>query len=365
MTDPSLPMKTAVIIEDDPDIRHLIVEVLEAAGFSTVSVGNGIDGVRAVVSYQPLLTTLDVNMPGIDGFEAARRIRAQSDTFIIMITGLEEEADVVVGLGAGADEYIVKPFRPRELRARIDSLLRRPRTTQATAQPTPRQEVAGPSFPGARPGGRAPAYDNASGGQWTGQGYGPGYGAAPGYPPTPPYEASAPWPTGSPAGDPPYDFDEVHFTASPATSGRGTPVQPIVVPSHAGPQEPGTDLASTGSSALDIAGPGWVTHRDLSINPEQRTAVVAGRELELTRTEFDLLATLIGSKRRVRSKADLTLVLRGESYVTSYFVGDADKRAIEAHMTNLRRKLGDNPTNPRYIETVRGVGYRLTSEHAA
>ena len=85
-------------------------------------------------------------------------------------------------------------------------------------------------------------------------------------------------------------------------------------------------------------------------------------ELDLTRTEFDLLATLMQSKRRVRSKADLTLVLRGESYVTSYLVGEADKRAVEAHMTNLRRKLGDNPTNPRYIETVRGVGYRLTSE---
>ncbi len=96
-------------------------------------------------------------------------------------------------------------------------------------------------------------------------------------------------------------------------------------------------------------------------------------ELELTRTEFDLLAALLESKRRVRSKADLTLVLRGESYVTSYFVGDADKRAIEAHMTNLRRKLNDNPANPRYIETVRGfveavekladrVGYRLTSD---
>ncbi|WP_374699910.1 response regulator transcription factor [Microbacterium sp. B24] len=154
-------MKTAVIIEDDPDIRHLIVEVLEAAGFSTVSVGNGIDGVRAVLSYQPLVTTLDVNMPGIDGFEAARRIRAQSDTFIIMITGLEEEADVVVGLGSGADDYIVKPFRPRELRARIDSLLRRPRATAGGAPrlAAPRQEVGGPSFPGARPGApRVPDY---------------------------------------------------------------------------------------------------------------------------------------------------------------------------------------------------------------
>jgi len=90
--------------------------------------------------------------------------------------------------------------------------------------------------------------------------------------------------------------------------------------------------------------------------------LIGGEELDLTRTEFDLLATLLESKRRVRSKADLTLVLRGESYVTSYFVGDADKRAVEAHMTNLRRKLGESAANPRYIETVRGVGYRLTSE---
>ena len=102
-----------------------------------------------------------------------------------------------------------------------------------------------------------------------------------------------------------------------------------------------------------------------TVDVAAREASLAGRLVDLTPTEFDLLATLMESKRRVRSKADLTLVLRGESYVTSYFVGDADKRAIEAHMTNLRRKLGDNPTNPRYIETVRGVGYRLTSERAA
>lgn len=69
-------------------------------------------------------------------------------------------------------------------------------------------------------------------------------------------------------------------------------------------------------------------HRDLAVHAEQRMVLVGGRELTLTRTEFDLLATLMESKRRVRSKADLTLVLRGESYVTSYFVGEADKRAI-------------------------------------
>jgi len=321
MSDSTEMLKTAVIVEDDPDIRHLLVEVLEAAGFSTVSVGNGIDGVRAVIAYQPLITTLDVNMPGIDGFEAARRIRQQSDTYIIMLTGLEEEADVVLGLGAGADEYVVKPFRPRELRARIEALLRRPRSGAGGGSgAAPRQDSVGPSFPAARPA-----------------------------------EPQAP------AAAPP--------TAPPAAA----PSVPVVVPSSQGPEpreaagselatRPSTDAVVRSHGAVTPTGAPWIVHRDLQLDPDSRIVLVGGDELELTRTEFDLLATLMESKRRVRSKADLTLVLRGESYVTSYFVGEADKRAIEAHMTNLRRKLGDNPANPRYIETVRGVGYRLTSE---
>ncbi|MGP3535819.1 response regulator [Microbacterium sp. RD1] len=331
MSDSADAQKTAVIVEDDPDIRHLLVEVLESAGFSTVSVGNGIDGVRAVIAYQPLVTTLDVNMPGIDGFEAARRIRAQSDTYIIMLTGLEDEADVVLGLGAGADEYVVKPFRPRELRARIEALLRRPRAgSPQIAGAAPRQGPVGPSFPGARP-------------------------ATQSIPTSRPGEEQLP-----PAGaTPAYPEYEEHPPAAAIPSG------PIIVPSSQGPDPqagPGTDLASRPAGELVPAGANWLEHRDLQLDPDTRIVLLGGRELELTRTEFDLLATLLESKRRVRSKADLTLVLRGESYVTSYFVGEADKRAIEAHMTNLRRKLGDNPANPRYIETVRGVGYRLTSE---
>ncbi|BDV29755.1 response regulator transcription factor [Microbacterium terricola] len=312
MTDFTAQLRTAVIVEDDPDIRHLLVEVLEAMGFSTVSVGNGIDGVRAVAQYQPLITTLDVNMPGIDGFEAARRIRAQSDTYIIMLTGLEDEADVVLGLGAGADEYINKPFRPRELRARIDALLRRPRLGAAAAPAAPRQDQVGPSFPGVRT-------------------------ATAGIPLVRAPEPLAPEPLPMP------DAADV---AAPAAAGTTAP-----------------DAAAAGGNGSAITlGPHTLTHRDLVLDPESRVVLMARAELDLTRTEFDLLATLMESKRRVRSKADLTLVLRGESYVTSYFVGEADKRAIEAHMTNLRRKLGDNPANPRYIETVRGVGYRLTSE---
>lgn len=329
MTDPTSAAKTAVIVEDDPDIRHLIGEVLEAAGFSTVSVGNGVDGVRAVASYQPTITTLDVNMPGIDGFEAARRIRAQSDTYIIMITGLEEEADVVLGLGAGADEYVVKPFRPRELRARVESLMRRPRATSAAQPAPPQQDSTGPSFPGARPSAPAPQY------------------GAPAERPAPVAQPPAGWQ------QPPASVPVLPPNAAP-------PVQPA-------PAQPGTELApqTPQHPSTPVGGPGWVVHRDLAVHPEHHVVAVGGREVSLTRTEFDLLATLLESKRRVRSKADLTLVLRGESYVTSYFVGEADKRAIEAHMTNLRRKIGDNPNAPRYIETVRGVGYRLTSETAA
>jgi DNA-binding response OmpR family regulator len=329
----STDVKTAVIVEDDPDIRHLLVEVLESAGFSTVSVGNGIDGVRAVIAYQPLITTLDVNMPGIDGFEAARRIRAQSDTYIIMLTGLEDEADVVLGLGAGADEYVVKPFRPRELRARIEALLRRPRAGGAVAA-SPRQDSVGPSFPGARPTGQTQAI--------------------------PVVRPNEPAPA---APQPMAPFEEHRLSPTAAIPGG-----PVIVPSSQGPdpqQAPGSEVAMRSGGAVVPTGANWIVHRDLQLDPDSRIVLVGGREMELTRTEFDLLATLLESKRRVRSKADLTLVLRGESYVTSYFVGDADKRAIEAHMTNLRRKLGDNPATPRYIETVRGVGYRLTSELSA
>ncbi len=353
MSDLTAPEKTAVIVEDDPDIRHLLVEVLEAMGFSTVSVGNGIDGVRAVLSYQPLITTLDVTMPGIDGFEAARRIRAQSDTYIIMLTGLEEEADVVLGFGSGADEYINKPFRPRELRARIEALLRRPRIG-GNAPVARRQDQVGPTFPGARPATSTIPVTRPAPPETLVE-----YAAHP-VPPARGGGASpaADRPSVAPAASP-YPAAFPHREERAAGAASAGDARPVVVPASAGPQ-PGDALDRMQS--LGPVGPGTLMHRDLELDPSTRIAVAAGAQLELTRTEFDLLSTLMESKRRVRSKADLTLVLRGESYVTSYYVGEADKRAIEAHMTNLRRKLGDNPANPRYIETVRGVGYRMTSE---
>ena len=119
--------RVAVVIEDEEDIRSLLSTVLSQAGFTVHGAGNGTEGLDLVRQFQPLVTTLDVNMPGMDGFETAKRIRAISTTYIVMLSARTEEIDALQGLEAGADDYVSKPFRPRELRARIDAMLRRPR----------------------------------------------------------------------------------------------------------------------------------------------------------------------------------------------------------------------------------------------
>jgi DNA-binding response OmpR family regulator len=251
--------KIAVVVEDDADIRGLISEVLEQAGFTIHAAGTGADGIELVKQHDPLVTTLDISMPGMDGFETAKRIRAVSPTYIIMLSARADEIDTLQGLQAGADDYITKPFRPRELRARVEAMLRRPRV----GMPEPSDET--------------------------------------------------------PAGG-----------SSPA--------------------------ASAG------ADDGWLIHRGLRVHPAMRIAEADGTELDLTRSEFDILADLMGAGRRVVSKSDLALMLRGERYVGgSDFVSDHDVRAIEVHVANLRRKLGESATQPRWIETIRGVGYRMTA----
>ena len=126
------------------------------------------------------------------------------------------------------------------------------------------------------------------------------------------------------------------------------------------PAHPETEQAADVAIAADVVD--FTEHNGLRLSVSMRLASLDSVDLDLTRTEFELIAALLESKRRVRSKADLTLVLRGEHYVTAYFVDDSDKRAIEAHMSNLRRKLNDSAAVPRFIETVRGVGYRLAAQ---
>ncbi len=264
---PATPRRVAVVIEDDADIRNLLAAILDQAGFTCHCAETGVEGIAAIREHQPILTTLDISLPGIDGFEVARQIRSFSTTYIIILSARDEEIDTLMGLDAGADDYLTKPFRPRELRARIEAMLRRHLTP----------------LPG--------------------------------------------------AGE------------TAVASSADVPARPVTQDKPAA-EEP------------DPVDSGWLAHNGLRINPDMWLVDLDGAPLELTRSEFDLLLAIMSASRRVISKDTLALELRGD-YASSGYVSDSDRRAVEVHMANLRRKLNDSVSSPRYIETVRGVGYRL------
>jgi DNA-binding response OmpR family regulator len=116
---------TVLVVDDEPRLRRLVRQILEAAGFAVLEAGGGQQAVEAVAERRPDLVLLDVLMPGLDGMEACRRIRAFSDVPVVMVTALADEAALVRGLGLGADEYLTKPFRPRALLAHVRAVLRR------------------------------------------------------------------------------------------------------------------------------------------------------------------------------------------------------------------------------------------------
>jgi len=122
MSRQSLP--NAVVIEDDDGIRSLICAVLQHAGLRTIEATNGLDGLAAVREHDPAIITVDIRMPGLDGFETTRRIRETSEALVVMLSAHVADADEFESLKAGADFYLPKPFRPRELRALIDARLR-------------------------------------------------------------------------------------------------------------------------------------------------------------------------------------------------------------------------------------------------
>ncbi|WP_043441661.1 response regulator transcription factor [Arthrobacter sp. L77] len=128
----------AVVIEDDLDIRNLVCAVLEQGGFVVSSATTGREGVDVIRQQHPMVVTLDIGLPDIDGYEVLRRIRNTTDCYVIVLSGHSDEMDILTALQAGADDYVVKPFRPRELRARIDAMLRRPRIGQNAQHPPAR-----------------------------------------------------------------------------------------------------------------------------------------------------------------------------------------------------------------------------------
>ena len=251
--------RVGLVIEDDQDIRELVRTVLSQAGFQVTVASSGAEGVLAAKTLNPDVITLDLGLPDIDGFEVSRQIREFSDAYIVMLTARTEELDTLIGLESGADDYLTKPFRPRELRARVAAMMRRPRL------------------------------------------------------------ATEP-PENSGAADAPADTGLI-------ASGRGN-----------------------------------FRHNGLDLSYASRSVAVDGQELNLTRTEFELLYALLEAGRTVRTKSDLVRRLRDEDYDVGSYISEADERSVEVHMGNLRKKLGDSPQRPRWLQTVRGVGYRLAPE---
>jgi DNA-binding response OmpR family regulator len=270
----------AVVVEDDDDIRTSLKEVLLQSGFAVFETSSGLEGVAAVREHDPVIVTMDVGLPDFDGIEASRRIRTFSDAYLIIVTGRVEEADALMGFEAGADDYLTKPFRPRELRARIAAMLRRPRSLAA------------------------------------GSGSNSGANSGDGMP--------APRPR--------------------AGQHRTAPAVAAVGPSP----------KNTGAAVLcDFE------HKGLTLHEGSRSAAIHGVPLDLTRTQFDLLLVLMENGRVVQTKADLVRRLRNEPYSTGSFVTAGEERSVEVHLGNLRKRLGDSSRAPLWIETVRGVGYRL------
>lgn len=122
-----------LVVDDDDDIRDLLVFVLEQAGLEVSWAANGADALAMVRDQQPDLVTLDLTLPDMDGTDVCRRLREFSDAYVVMITGRAAETDRLVGLEVGADDYMNKPFSPREVLARVSALLRRPRLGASTA----------------------------------------------------------------------------------------------------------------------------------------------------------------------------------------------------------------------------------------
>ncbi|UVJ38150.1 response regulator transcription factor [Arthrobacter sp. CJ23] len=267
----------AVVIEDDDDIREVVHAILEASGIEVHAAGNGIDGVAAVQRHNPDVITLDLGLPDIDGIEVTRRVREFSDAYIIMLTARAREVDTLQGLAVGADDFITKPFRPRELLARVESLLRRPRGSKLLGS-------------------------NSSG---------------------------------------------MRAAELPPAEGSPEPGLPAALPQASKPQESETPALEYNGLHLEVA---------------TRTTRIGPNEVQLTRTEFDLLQALMETGRVVRSTTGLARWLHAREYETGGYVSESEERAIQVHIGNLRRKLGDSAQKPRWVETVRGVGYRLAAK---
>ena len=223
-----------LVVEDEVDLARVIAGYLQNEGFTVRQAHTGPDAVALAQQESPALIVLDLMLPGFDGIEVCRQVRTFSDCYIIMLTARDDEIDKVLGLSMGADDYLVKPFSPRELMARVRAMLRRPRQV-ASSPAAPHRQLA-----------------------------------------------------------------------------------------------------------------------DLDVDPEARKVWVSGAEIDLTRTEFDLLDALSEQPRRAFTRRQLIDHVWGEAWY-------GDEHIVDVHVGHLRKKLGDDAGTPRFIRTVRGIGYGMVT----
>jgi DNA-binding response OmpR family regulator len=293
----------ALVIEDDEDTIDLLEFVLSQAGFAVVTADNGETGTELARVHQPALTTIDVSMPGMDGFETTRRIREFSGTYIVIISTRNAEQDILAGFDVGADDYVAKPVRPRELQARLAAVARRPVTTFA-AQP-----IVSSWAPAAVDPARSAHHRQVVA----------GLESAPALLPAP--EAPLPEP------------------------------------------EEGEDGGRDGRDGMLELGMrfvgSWIEFYGLRINPARGLTVVDDRLIDLNPRQFDLLQLMLYSGTRTRSSRHLALRLRGETEETSRTQTYADRDWIESLMENLLNRLGERHLSPRWIESRPGSKFRL------
>jgi DNA-binding response OmpR family regulator len=221
-----------LVVDDEVPIRSVVRGFLEREGMQVSEAADGPTAVDMAREFAPDVVVLDIMLPGFDGLEVLRQIRTFADPYVLMLTARSEEVDRVVGLTVGADDYLVKPFSPRELVARVGALLRRRR-----------------------------------------------------------------------------------------------------------------GVSSSADRAILRAG-------DLVVDRPRREVRVGGRPVELTTLEFSILEALARDPGVVLTRQQLIDTVWGVDFV-------GEDHVLEVHVGNLRRKLGDEPGSPIYVETVRGVGYRL------
>jgi DNA-binding response OmpR family regulator len=222
--------KTILVVDDEKRLVSLVESYLTQEGYHVATAYNGKEALTVARREKPDLIILDVMMPEMDGYAFMRAHRAEQDTPIILLTARVEDDEKILGLELGADDYVTKPFRPRELTARVRAVLRRAGNTDPVAQ------------------------------------------------------------------------------------------------------------------VLHAA--------DLTLDREGRTVQVSNEYVDLTPSEFDILAALMSAPGRVFSRLDLLDIIQGVRY-------EGYERTIDTHIKNLRGKIEDDPRSPRYIETVYGVGYRF------